>query len=350
MQRTVLAQRVTPANCFLPSESMTLGLAGGQVIFGDFGAAPPASRMNAQHKLNSAPPYYFYELPKAGFRLVFCDKPRVAGGYANIVALVERFCARKLTKKKVQKAPVAAVLISYVHAHQSPPSLTSGLPSSEIAHVSDQPLEPDHMLVKLVLADTASIPQAMPAHVYVIDWVPNAKYDTADVRWKDPEDLQEHEIWALRESQRLLVDRIGTHGTLLARADRLTLAKGSSFRSTNSTSPEPLSDPSLVMLRRILLLAINMLRSCPCGSAACASASSAYQRVWISVLTFASQMKSGCRTCCLYRVRDSQIRKSLLGLMVSFFSSQFRGFLPNHTSYVHRPNIRTAAQAKEEVH
>lgn len=100
---------------------MTLGLAGGQVIFGDFGAAPPASRMYVQHKLNSAPPYYFYDLPKAGIRLVFCDKPRVTGGYANIVALIERFCVRKLTKKKVQKAQVTAVLISYVHTHLSPP-------------------------------------------------------------------------------------------------------------------------------------------------------------------------------------------------------------------------------------
>ena len=99
---------------------MTLGLAGGQVIFGDFGAAPPASRMTPQHKLNSAPPYYFYDLPKAGFRLVFCDKPRAAGGYANVVALVEQFCARKLTKKKTQKAGVAAVLVSYVLAQELP--------------------------------------------------------------------------------------------------------------------------------------------------------------------------------------------------------------------------------------
>ena len=93
---------------------------------------------------------------------------------------------------------------------------------SEIAHISDQPLEPGHMLVKLVLAGDSSIPQAIPAHVYIIDWVPNAKYDTADVRWKDPEDLHEHEIWAVRESQRLLIDRIGEHGSLSVRADRLT--------------------------------------------------------------------------------------------------------------------------------
>ncbi|EPS99713.1 hypothetical protein FOMPIDRAFT_89889 [Fomitopsis schrenkii] len=138
------------------------------VIFGDLGAAPPASRPGAQYKLSSAPPSYFHNLPKAGLRLVFCDKPRTVGGYANIVTLVEQFCARKLAKKK--------------------------------------PLEPDRMLVKLVLARDGSIPQAIPAHLYVIDWVPNAKYDPADVRWKDLEDLQEHEIWALRESQRLLVD------------------------------------------------------------------------------------------------------------------------------------------------
>lgn len=84
------------------------------------------------------------------------------------------------------------------------------------------------MLIKLVLAGPSSILQAIPAHVYVIDWVPNATYDTADVRWKDPEDLQEHEIWAVRESQRLLIDKIGEYSSLLVRAGRLTLAKGSS--------------------------------------------------------------------------------------------------------------------------
>lgn len=83
------------------------------------------------------------------------------------------------------------------------------------------------MLVKLVLARDGSIPQAIPAHLYVIDWVPNAKYDPADVRWKDLEDLQEHEIWALRESQRLLVDGFGESSSLSLsmKADRLTFGE-----------------------------------------------------------------------------------------------------------------------------
>ncbi|KAH9843630.1 uncharacterized protein C8Q71DRAFT_7860 [Rhodofomes roseus] len=170
---------------------MVLSLAGGMTVFGDLGAAPPTGRPKADHKLNNTPPYYFYDLPRAGMRLIFCDKPRIAGGYANVVQLVERLCASQLTKKKAKKVNVAAIMIS------------------EIAHVSDQPLEPDHMLVKLILASDSSIPQAIPAHVYVIDHVPRAKYDTADVSWKDPEDLLEHEAWALRESQRLLVDSIG---------------------------------------------------------------------------------------------------------------------------------------------
>ena len=83
------------------------------------------------------------------------------------------------------------------------------------------------MLIKLVLAGPSSILQAIPAHVYVIDWVPNAKHCTADARWKNLEDPGVHEIWLVREFQCLSIGSVST--ALLVRADRLTWGTGSSF-------------------------------------------------------------------------------------------------------------------------
>ena len=85
----------------------------------------------------------------------------------------------------------------------------------EIAHVSGEPMEPTHMLLKLVLAGEAAIPKAMSAHVYLVGWVPTARYDTATVGWKEVEDLAEHEIWAMREAQVMRMDSIGLCGSSL---------------------------------------------------------------------------------------------------------------------------------------
>ncbi|KAH9843608.1 uncharacterized protein C8Q71DRAFT_6677 [Rhodofomes roseus] len=143
------------------------------------------------HRLNVAPPFYFYTLPKAGLKLVFCDKPRSSDGYTNITRVMEEFVHHQLQKKKTKKFDVSAMILS------------------EIAHVSGEPLEHTHMLVKLVLAGDTSIPKAIPGHVYLVGWVPHARYDTATVDWKGSDDLAEHEIWALREAQVLRTDMIG---------------------------------------------------------------------------------------------------------------------------------------------
>lgn len=78
----------------------------------------------------------------------------------------------------------------------------------EIAHVSGEPMEPTHMLLKLVVAGEESIPKAVLAHIYLVGWVPKARYDTATVSWKETDDLAEHEIWAMREAQILRMDSI----------------------------------------------------------------------------------------------------------------------------------------------
>ncbi|KZT63796.1 hypothetical protein DAEQUDRAFT_733434 [Daedalea quercina L-15889] len=150
------------------------------------------------HRLNVTPPFYFTTLPKAGLKLVFCDKPRTSDGYANLIRILEDFCNHQLKQKKAKKFDFSALILA------------------EIAHVSGEPLEPTHMLVKLVVVGETSIPKAFPAHVYLVGWVPNARYDTATVDWKDLDDLAEHEIWAMREAMVLRTDMIGVSATALA--------------------------------------------------------------------------------------------------------------------------------------
>ncbi|KAF9812105.1 hypothetical protein IEO21_06388 [Rhodonia placenta] len=137
------------------------------------------------HRLNIAPPYYYVELPKTGLKLVICDKPASGAGYKNVIELMDKFAAAQLRSRKARRFTYAAAILS------------------EIAHVSETPLEPSHMLVKLVLAEESSIPQAISAHVYLTGAVPSAAYDTASIYWNDVEEIAEHEIWAMREASEL---------------------------------------------------------------------------------------------------------------------------------------------------
>ncbi|KAH9928907.1 uncharacterized protein B0H18DRAFT_999313 [Fomitopsis serialis] len=145
----------------------------------------------ASHRLNVAPPFYFCTLPKSGLKLVFCDKPRSSDGYTNVIRVMEDFVHHQLRQKKAKKFNISALILS------------------EIAHVSEEPLEPTHMLVRVVLAGETSIPRGLAGHVYLVGWVPKAHYDTATVDWKALDDLAEHEIWAMREAQVLRMDTIG---------------------------------------------------------------------------------------------------------------------------------------------
>ncbi|CCM06562.1 uncharacterized protein FIBRA_08837 [Fibroporia radiculosa] len=137
------------------------------------------------HRINASPPYYVVDLPKAGQRLIFCDKPSTSEGYASAIRIMEEFCQAKLVSKKAQRRKIQSIILS------------------EIAHVSDEYLEPMHMLVKLTLPTSSGIPTAISAHVYVTDSIPNGSYDTANVFWSSDQELLEHEIAALREAVKL---------------------------------------------------------------------------------------------------------------------------------------------------
>ena len=68
----------------------------------------------ASHKLNISPPIYFFTLPKAELRVIFCDKPRSSEGYTNLIRVLEEFCGHKLRQKKAKKYNVTAIILSYV--------------------------------------------------------------------------------------------------------------------------------------------------------------------------------------------------------------------------------------------
>ncbi|KZT13286.1 uncharacterized protein LAESUDRAFT_710303 [Laetiporus sulphureus 93-53] len=135
------------------------------------------------HRLNVIPPYYFLDLPKSRIRLIFCDKPAKRDAYANIVQMVDDFCFATLRIKKARKYAFTAVILSH----------------SEISHVSETPMEPPHMLVKLTLPSSSGIATAIPAHVYLSGSIPEARIDTTSIFWKDAEEIAEHEISAMRE-------------------------------------------------------------------------------------------------------------------------------------------------------
>ncbi|PCH41769.1 hypothetical protein WOLCODRAFT_151825 [Wolfiporia cocos MD-104 SS10] len=108
--------------------------------------------------------------------------------YKNLISVLDDFCVDIMRQKKARKHGIGSIILS------------------EIAHVSDEPLEPAHMLVKLLLPTASVITNAIPAHVYMIGHLPDARYDTSFVSWKDPEEIADHEIWASREAVQLRLD------------------------------------------------------------------------------------------------------------------------------------------------
>lgn len=165
----------------------------------------------ASHQLNITPPFYFCILPKSKVKFIFCDKPWSSDGYTNLIRVLEEFASHKLKQKKARKYKITAIMLSYASLRRkyTEMRLTRLTVHREIAHVSQEPMEPTHMLLKLVLAGETAIPKAVSAHVYLVGWVPTARYDTATVDWKEADDLAEHEIWAMREAQVLRIDSIG---------------------------------------------------------------------------------------------------------------------------------------------
>ncbi|OSX60663.1 hypothetical protein POSPLADRAFT_1058838 [Postia placenta MAD-698-R-SB12] len=145
------------------------------------------------HRLNVGAPYYFLHLPTSGLKLTFCDKPTSSEGYDNTVRLIEAFHRNKLRQKKAQRLNITSIILS------------------EIAHVSDEPLEPHHMLLKLTIPTPTGLARAITAHVYYSGSLPDAMYDTAIVSWKEAVELAEHEIWATRQALILRKDVIGQY-------------------------------------------------------------------------------------------------------------------------------------------
>ncbi|EPS99722.1 hypothetical protein FOMPIDRAFT_1163674 [Fomitopsis schrenkii] len=157
------------------------------------GCLPVGIRAHAArraHRLNVTPPYYSFDLPKSGLRLVVCDKPSNPKGYRNLIDVVDHFCVDVLRHKKARRFLFISVILS------------------EIAHTSDDPMEPPHVLVKFTLPSANGLAQAIPAHIYLTGPLPHAKIDTTCVFWKDAEEIAEHEILASHQAINLRLDTL----------------------------------------------------------------------------------------------------------------------------------------------
>ncbi|KAH9928917.1 uncharacterized protein B0H18DRAFT_234260 [Fomitopsis serialis] len=147
-------------------------------------------KIQRAHRLNVTPPYYCFDLPKSGLRLVVCDKPSSSKSYRNMIDIVDNFCVDVLRHKKARKFLFMSVIVS------------------EIARTSDDPMEPPHMLLKFTLPTENGIAKAIPAHIYLTGSMPHAKVDTTCVFWKDAEEIAEHEILASHQAVNVRLDML----------------------------------------------------------------------------------------------------------------------------------------------
>lgn len=79
------------------------------------GCLPVGIRAHAArraHRLNVTPPYYSFDLPKSGLRLVVCDKPSNPKGYRNLIDVVDHFCVDVLRHKKARRFLFISVILS----------------------------------------------------------------------------------------------------------------------------------------------------------------------------------------------------------------------------------------------
>ena len=79
------------------------------------GCLPVGIRTHATrraHRRNVTPPYYSFDLPKSGLRLVVCDKPSSSKSYRNLIDVVDHFCVDVLRHKKARRFLFISVILS----------------------------------------------------------------------------------------------------------------------------------------------------------------------------------------------------------------------------------------------
>lgn len=199
---------------FIPAHSAQLTLLTLLLLslMSQIGCLPVGIRAHATrraHRRNVTPPYYSFDLPKSGLRFIVCDKPSSSKSYRNLIDVVDHFCVNVLRHKKARTFLFTSVILSWVLHTLLPPAVALRVCLySEIAHTSDDPMEPPHMLVKFTLPSANGIAQAIPAHIYLTGSLPHAKIDTTCVFWKDAEEIAEHEILASHQAINLRLDTL----------------------------------------------------------------------------------------------------------------------------------------------